>query len=234
MTTGDINEIYEWWTKHSSVTNFLANIITNTEALAELKTNTFEIIEADRMLDNESVWTNGAATVEVKGFKRAPLDTVPVKSMGERGGELKWKHLARPDSEVEIGMGYDEILHYNRSLIRQDDYGMWANASNVWSLHGFEYASDGEVPYAHIDEYGNKELKWRLSGNAVRVVGTDGSEAVMGVASRTNTLTFASAPDSNVMATVVGDVEGNITVTFGVYYLQESNLNGSSGGGSGL
>ena len=68
-------------------------------------------------------------------------------------------------------------------------------------------------------------------GTAVRLVGTDGSEAIVGSASRTNTINFASAGDSNVKATVAGDGNGNVTVTFGVYYLQESNLNGSSGSG---
>ena len=65
----------------------------------------------------------------------------------------------------------------------------------------------------------------------MRLVGTDGSEAIVGSASRTNTITFASAGDSNVKATVSGDDAGNITITLGVYYLQESNLNGSSGSG---
>jgi hypothetical protein len=97
------------------------------------------------------------------------------------------------------------------------------------STHQFmaRYKKGDEVPSVHwvkMDDIIN-------GGTAVRLVGTDGSEAIVGSASRTNTITFASAPDSNVKATVVGDDAGNITVTFGVYYLQESNLNGGSGGG---
>ena len=41
----------------------------------------------------------------------------------------------------------------------------------------------------------------------------------------------ASAGDSNVKATVAGDDAGNITITIGVYYIQESNLTSGSGGG---
>ena len=89
------------------------------------------------------------------------------------------------------------------------------------------YKKGDEAPSVHwvkMDDVIN-------GGTAVRLVGTDGSEAIVGSASRTNTITFASAGDSNVKATVEGDDAGNITITIGVYYLQESNLNGSSGSG---
>lgn len=97
------------------------------------------------------------------------------------------------------------------------------------STHQFmaRYKKGNEAPSVHwvkMDDVIN-------GGTAVRLVGTDGSEAIVGSASRTNTITFASAADSNVKATVAGDDAGNITITIGVYYLQESNLNGGSGGG---
>lgn len=103
------------------------------------------------------------------------------------------------------------------------------NESDNRSTHQFmaRYKKGDEVPSVHwvkMDDIIN-------GGTAVRLVGTDGSEAIVGSASRTNTITLASAGDSNVKATVAGDDAGNITITIGVYYLQESNLNGGSGGG---
>ena len=97
------------------------------------------------------------------------------------------------------------------------------------STHQFmaRYKKGDEAPSVHwvkMDDVIN-------GGTAVRLVGTDGSEAIVGSASRTNTITFASAGDSNVKATVSGDDAGNITITIGVYYLQESNLTSGSGGG---
>lgn len=235
MTAGDINEIYEWWTKHSSVTNFLANIITNTEALAELKTNTFEIIDADRMLDGESVWTNGAAAVEVKGYANAVENTSPVVGfdLETQKKVLEWQPIARPDSAVLVSQD-SETPAINRSLEFVNDYGMFS-ATNVWRIYGFDTAPENTAPHVKVDEYGGRLLEWRATSGTIRVIGTDETEAVIGgETARTNTLTFASAADSNVKVTVVGDGAGNVTVTFGVYYLQESNLNGGSGGGSGL
>ena len=97
------------------------------------------------------------------------------------------------------------------------------------STHQFmaRYKQGDEAPSVHwvrMDDVIN-------GGTAVRIVGTDGSDAIVGSASRTNTITFASAGDSNVKATVAGDDAGNITITIGVYYIQESNLTSGSGGG---
>lgn len=103
------------------------------------------------------------------------------------------------------------------------------NESDNRSTHQFmaRYKQGDEAPSVHwvrMDDVIN-------GGTAVRIVGTDGSDAIVGSASRTNTITFASAGDSNVKATVAGDGAGNITITIGVYYIQESNLNSGSGGG---
>jgi hypothetical protein len=234
MTSGNIKQIFRWWQQHSGVTNLLANIITNHETLAEMKTNLWSRVKVETLLDNQSVWTNGARRIEVKGFCDAPENTYPVKSIDlvSGSGTMLWEPVAIPDSSVVFAQETERYI-FNRSLLRSDGYGK-DSVTNVWSLYGFEDAKEGQVPSAHYDEDGNKELKWGLTGNAVRVIGTDGSEAVVGEASRTNTLTFASAADSNVKATVTDDGAGNVTVTIGVYYLQESNLNGGSGGGSGL
>lgn len=227
MTSKDIEKIQKWLDVMKTE-NIFTLVASNTEKVAMLQTSPYSVINANALLDNASIWTNNNHLAEVKGFQHAPYGTIPVKSTGAGGDELKWGHPATPDSENMVDVGQGGVAYYNRSLVRQDGYGA-VGTSNVWSLCGFENANEGEVPSAHTDEFGNKELKWGLTGNAVRVIGTDGSEAVIGVAAKTNTLTFASAADSNVKATVVGDGAGNVTVTFAVYYLQESNLNGGSG-----
>jgi len=51
-------------------------------------------------------------------------------------------------------------------------------------------------------------------GGTVTVVGTDGSTAT----AEAGKITFASAEDSSVTATVAADGEGNVTVTLGVHY----------------
>lgn len=71
-------------------------------------------------------------------------------------------------------------------------------------------------------------------GSALKVTGTDNNSVTVGYGAHTNHLTFASAADSNVHVEAADDGNGGIVVTIGVYYLQESNLNGGSGGGSGL
>ena len=299
ITSKDIDKIQKWL-KVTQTENIFTLVASNTEKVAMLQTSPYNVINANALLDNASIWTNDNFLAEVKGFQYAPYYSYPVKVMGSNNDEVEWTPIDQPDSLVAFDYGDGERLVYNRSLARAIDYGVssisnvWSlygfnesvagtvprigydelgnkelewiaeakpdsevpldympynttfssiertddygvsSASNVWAVYGFRYAAEGTAPHVHTDEYGNKKLKWGLTGNAVRVVGTDGSEAVVGVAAKTNTLTFASAADSNVKATVFGDGAGNVTVTFGVYYLQESNLNGGSGGGSGL
>ena len=74
----------------------------------------------------------------------------------------------------------------------------------------------------------NATLSWESAavGGVLLVEGNDGSSAIC-----TNTLKFASAGDSNIKFNVTRDDAGNVTVTIGVYYIQESNLNGGSGSG---
>ena len=55
-------------------------------------------------------------------------------------------------------------------------------------------------------------------GSAIKFIGTDSSEAVAGSGSTTNTVTFASATDSDVVVTVKTNGVGNVTITLGVYY----------------
>ena len=55
-------------------------------------------------------------------------------------------------------------------------------------------------------------------GSALKFVGTDGSVGVAGSGSTTNTVSFASASDSNVKVNVEGSSNDGVTITIGVYY----------------
>ena len=235
MTSGNIKQIFRWWQQHSGVTNLLANIITNHEALAEMKTNLWSRVKVETLLDNQSVWTNGARRIEVKGYEGAPYGTHPVKVMGATANGTAWRHDATTDSEHVYDISYD-LATYNRSLERLDNYGVggYSNVSNVWQVYGFADAEVGQVPVKREDVGGHHSLHWEYAGNAIKLVGTDASTVSVGRAAETNTVTFVSAGDSNVKVHVASDGNGGAVITFGVYYLQESNLNGGSGGGSGL
>ena len=68
-----------------------------------------------------------------------------------------------------------------------------------------------------------QDAKGRLSvvgggGSALKFVGTDGDDVVVGSGSTTNTVTFASASDSNVKVNVEKSGSTGVKVTIGVYY----------------
>lgn len=232
ITTNDIDKIEKWF-KMQSERSMLFMVSNNTEVVKKLKETPFQAIEAGYMLDHASVWTNDDLRVEVMGFQHAPYGSYPEKVIGSSNDEVKWTPVPKPDSEVMYG-GTDPLATYHRSIERTDDFGLF-NSTNVWSIYGFEDADENTAPHVHTDEYGNRELTWKPTGAALRVVGTDGTSRIVGGgAARTNTVNFASAPDSNVKVSVGGNNPDEITVTIGVYYLTESNLSGGNSGGSGL
>lgn len=74
--------------------------------------------------------------------------------------------------------------------------------------------ADGMVPMKS-----GGTLAWRNVGAAVKFIGTDSSEAVVGSGSVTNTVTFAYRADSsNVVVTVEGDGGGNAVIKIGAYW----------------
>ena len=73
---------------------------------------------------------------------------------------------------------------------------------------------DKSMSDAPVVRYVEDDEKKSPGGGTVTVVGTDGSTATADAGK----ITFASAEDSNVSATVAADDEGNVTVTLGVYY----------------
>ena len=115
MTSGNIKQIFRWWQQHSGVTNLLANIITNHEALAEMKTNLWSRVKVETLLDNQSVWTNGARRIEVKGFDDAGVCAVPYKhyptSEDPEGSttEIRWADVPQGSA----GPNFDSTLLSN-------------------------------------------------------------------------------------------------------------------------
>ena len=227
ITSSDIKKITNWLKERTTVSNILAVVSTNAEALAAMKTNLWSHVRVDTLLDNQSTWTNGAMQIEVKGYEQARQGDIPVKDYNESlsGYRVRWKPQPKPDGDAmydtDPQMGF---ATYHRTLERLDDYGLM-HATNVWQLYGFEAAQVGQVPAKYEDSTGNVELKWTDPASAIKFVGTDPNNfAVVGVAAKTNTVTFASAADSNVHVGVAGDGNGNVTITIGVYYLTESAL----------
>ena len=225
ITSSDIKKITSWLKERTTVSNILAVVSTNAETLAAMKTNLWTHVQVGTLLDNQSVWTNGAARIEVKGFEQARWGDIPVKEYyGSLGvHEVAWKPQPKPDGDAIYDTATQMGLPtYHRTLERLDDYGLM-HATNVWQLYGFEAAEVGQVPAKYEDSIGNVELKWTDPASAIKFVGTDPNNfAVVGVAAKTNTVTFASAANSNVSVGVAGDDEGNVTITIGVYYLTES------------
>lgn len=227
-----IQRISSWLRSHTSQTNILELVATNYEALAAMKTNLWSHVRVNTLLDNQSTWTNGAMQIEVKGYENAPYGTHPVKVMGATANSTAWRHDATTDSENVYDISYD-LAKYNRSLERLDNYGMdgYSNISNVWQVYGFADAEAGQVPVKREDVGGHHSLHWEYAGSAIKLVGTDASTVSVGRAAETNTVTFASAGDSNVKVHVASDGVGGAVITFGVYYVQDS---GSGGGGGSL
>lgn len=181
------------------------------------------------------------------GIGAIPYKTADGKGLGWLEGEygkdrIPLIHTNSTPTSIAIGLSLDKANVDGVSTLNVAGFTDGGNCevslnkmlsdpheSDNRSTHQFmaRYKKGNEAPSVHwvkMDDVIN-------GGTAVRLVGTDGSEAIVGSASRTNTITFAGAADSNVKATVAGDDAGNITITIGVYYLQESNLNGGSGGG---
>lgn len=244
MTSGNIKQIFRWWQQHSGVTNLLANIITNHEALAEMKTNLWSRVKVETLLDNQSVWTNGARQIEVKGYETSPLYTVPFANLvktpdDELVRRMTWEPLPIADDEAasRFSAWVDSTIESttNAVTISEED----PVPAKILSLHGFESAEDGQVPYKYIVDpeevdpapvtthIGNR-LQWKYAfDRALKFKGTDGSSYTVGPAcSATNTVTFASASDSNVRVHVAEDQDdpGSVRITIGVYYLTESAL----------
>lgn len=225
VTTNELRKVQKFL-RENNITNILHTVISNNEWLATIRTNFYQRVVPEKFLDKYSIWTNWTdqARTEIRDFHKAAAGDYPVKewNQDELANTVVWKPKPKADSDVTFDIASWDERH--RSLEVVDDYGL-LHATNVWQVYGFDNAEVGTSPVKREDGFGNVELQWEmLGGNAIKFIGTDGSEAVVGEASRTNTLTFASAADSNVKATVTDDGAGNVTVTIGVYYLNNASV----------
>lgn len=255
-TTNDLAKVTEYLKKYN-ITNILHTVVSNNEWLTEMSTNFFNRVKAEKMLDNDTIWTNGENMVEIKGYRdeRTQLYTspfinwVPTNGTPDHVRRMTWEPLPIADDEAasRFSAWVDSTIESttNAVTISEED----PVPAKILSLHGFESAKDGQVPYKYIVDpeevdpapvtthIGNR-LSWKYAfDRALKFKGTDGSSYTVGPAcSATNTVTFASASDSNVHVHVAEDQNnpGSVTITIGVYYLTESNLSGGNSGESGL
>ena len=151
-----------------------------------MRTNFFSQVVADTLLDGESVWTNGNRRVEVKGYRNAAANTYPVKTVNAETGaqDITWNIVAQPDSEVIKDIIVGDIAIYNRSLERQDGYGL--GTDNVWSIYGFGDASDGQVPVKQTKN-GYETLAWtnlqaEVSADGLSITNVEGVLSLNGYA----------------------------------------------------
>lgn len=243
-TTNDLAKVTEYLKKYN-ITNILHTVVSNNEWLTEMSTNFFKRVKAEKMLDNDTIWTNGENMVEIKGYRdeRTQLYTspfinwVPTNGTPDHVRRMTWEPLPIADDEAasRFSAWVDSTIESttNAVTISEED----PVPAKILSLHGFESAKDGQVPYKYIVDpeevdpapvtthIGNR-LQWKYAfDRALKFKGTDGSSYTVGPAcSATNTVTFASAADSNVQVGVQGDGNGNVTVTFGVYYLNNASV----------
>lgn len=245
-TTNDLAKVTEYLKKYN-ITNILHTVVSNNEWLTEMSTNFFKRVKAEKMLDNDTVWTNGESMVEIKGYRdeRTQLYTspfinwVPTNGTPDHVRRMTWEPLPIADDEAasRFSAWVDSTIESttNAVTISEED----PVPAKILSLHGFESAKDGQVPYKYVVDpeevdpapvtthIGNR-LQWKYAfDRALKFKGTDGSSYTVGPAcSATNTVTFASAADSNVQVHVEEDQNdpGNVTITIGVYYLNNAGV----------
>lgn len=158
-------------------------------------------------LDNITLKTNDMGNATIAQFEDAEEGEVLTK----RGDAIAWEAVTAPPVVDELSITTN-VIHGAAEI-------------GKLSIYGFDTAPENTAPHVKVDEYGGHLLEWRATSGTIRVIGTDETEAVIGgETARTNTLTFASAPDSNVKVNVTEDGEGNVKVTIGVYYLTEDEI----------
>ena len=226
VTTNELRKVQKFL-RENNITNILHTVISNNEWLATIRTNFYERVVPEKFLDKHSIWTNWTdqARTEIRDFHRAAVGDYPVKEWNEKelANTVVWKPKPKADSDVMFDITSWDERH--RSLEVVDDYGL-LHATNVWQVYGFGNAEVGTSPVKREDGFGNVELQWEmLGGNAIKFIGTDNSHYTIGKESDvTNEVTFASAADSNVQVGVQGDGSGNVTITIGVYYLNNASV----------
>ena len=144
------------------------------------------------------------------GFWKAPDGAVPYVDRTDTESTLCWrKGLEADGGEGDTYTERTKTIQILKSH-NSDSTEVDAELPRYISLYGFSDAKKGQVPYKKSDT----ELGW---GGVVKIIGTDDSTNWSGDDTPAQTITFASASDSNVKVTVTGD-NTSATVTIGVYY----------------
>lgn len=149
ITTNGIAEIRQWMVKNN-VTNIFTSVVSNSEAVATMRTNFFAHVQADKLLDNESVWTNGTRRVEIKGYKNALPYRVPFTDVTQQSTEagktkeLVWEQLPFADSDAARFGVADPTCTIE--AVQTGSVDTEAAKYKALTLYGFAGAEDGQVP----------------------------------------------------------------------------------------
>ena len=149
--------------------------------------------------DDESITSdieNGAMesnTLSLAGWSTADLGAIPTRGMSK----LKWRTLEDMVDDKSIGVV--------EGLIPGDE-------DKKFEIKGASQVKS-ELRYFGTPK-GSDAIGWyKLPDLNLNLTGTDGSTACA-----TNSITFATAEDSDVRVTVEDNGNGNVTLRFGVYY----------------
>ena len=149
------------------------------------------------------------------GFYKAKSGMFPYVEGADTENTLLWK------MELEGGSERDAYSSGNLpdtievvKVSDDDSEVVEAEKRRILSLKGFDTAGVGQVAYKKSET----ELGW-TGTDCFKFVGTDGGDGVVvGSGSTTNTVTFASASDSNVKVNVEKSGDDGVKITIGVYY----------------
>lgn len=187
---------------------------------------------ADVKVDGLSVVTNSSGVISLKNYPNAAISNGMIPWYQYAG--LAWFSLGTlfdgksvearakngAENQVDAGgislAGWDSPTTGDHSCsptlaAMLQDAGQGGGDDRTHHYVLTRYANGGD-PILHYTAIGNLN-----AGTALKFIGTDGNAKTVGSGAVTNTVTFASASDSDVKVAVSGS-DGAITVTIGVYY----------------
>lgn len=165
-------------------------------------------------MDDKSIATNSTGSLELKGWENASPGVVfknPEGNLAVSENPADYPITFYEDQKFGLVGWTNQVCEAKLSemLTKEDEKG---NRENHYLLARF---GKGDSAKLHYVPFGNVI---KASGNALRLVGTDEEEVIIGSGSETNTVRFQSALDSNVKVEVDSTSDNEVTITFGVYY----------------
>ncbi len=82
LSSNDVERVLKWL-NDNNISNIFNVVVSNADILAAMSTNLFGHVRAETLLDHETIWTNGARQIEIKGYEHADPFTVPYIDWGE-------------------------------------------------------------------------------------------------------------------------------------------------------